>query len=181
MTADLKPCPFCGGIAHITKSYDPDGFGAFHHVQCSKCRAKGTEFHALETCPIFFEQVRAAWNTRAKTKAADALEADLCAVVKPMEWKDGGNGRWAAWDGYFVIQFMKEPFQSIETGKPTRFCLMRVNADNRYFSRLEEAKAAAQADYEARIISAITIRSASDVAAEARADAINALMGDKDE
>lgn len=37
---------------------------------------------------------------------------------------------------------------------------------------LEGMQAAAQADYEARILSAITIRSASDVAAEARAGAI---------
>ena len=110
-------------------------------------------------------------------ETADALEADICAVVKPLVWKDGGNGRWAAWDGYFVIQFMTEPFQSLETGKPTRFCLMRVNADNRYFSRMEEAKAAAQADYEARILSAITIRPASEVWAEAHAAAIEAVKG----
>ena len=61
---ELKPCPFCGGKGHIHKDPDPD-HGDYYCVKCSKCRAKSPEFHASETCPIFFGQVRDAWNTRA--------------------------------------------------------------------------------------------------------------------
>lgn len=62
---ELLNCPFCGGKGSMLKSYDPDGAGAFHFIQCGTCRAKGAEFYAVETCPIFYGQVRDAWNTRA--------------------------------------------------------------------------------------------------------------------
>lgn len=66
MTApELKPCPFCGGGASISKDHDPDGNGAFYAVKCHKCRAKSSEIYAVETCNIHFTQVRDAWNRRA--------------------------------------------------------------------------------------------------------------------
>lgn len=66
-TVRILQCPFCGGQASMSKSYDPDTSGAFHHIQCHKCRAKGGEFYAVETCPIFYGQVRDAWNAREVT------------------------------------------------------------------------------------------------------------------
>ena len=66
MTApELKPCPFCGGNASISKDHDPDGNGAFYAIKCRKCRAKSSEIYAVETCNIHFTQVRDAWNRRA--------------------------------------------------------------------------------------------------------------------
>lgn len=63
-TVELEPCPFCGGKADMSKDYDPDGSGAFYAIKCRKCRAKSSELYAVEACPIFFGQVRDAWNTR---------------------------------------------------------------------------------------------------------------------
>jgi hypothetical protein len=48
----------------MSKDYDPDGSGAFYAIKCRKCRAKSSELYAVEACPIFFGQVRDAWNTR---------------------------------------------------------------------------------------------------------------------
>ncbi|KQI68726.1 hypothetical protein AN189_07455 [Loktanella sp. 3ANDIMAR09] len=70
----LKPCPFCGGNAAISKDYDPDGSGAFYAIRCNNCRAQSSNVYAVETCPIHFAQVRGAWNTRAE---ADALRAEV--------------------------------------------------------------------------------------------------------
>lgn len=75
MSDELKPCPFCGGNASISKDHDPDGSGAFYAVKCHKCRAKSSEIYAVETCNIHFTQVRDAWNRRADL--ADALAAAL--------------------------------------------------------------------------------------------------------
>jgi len=79
MTApELKPCPFCGKMASMSKDSDTDGYGAFYFIKCNSCRAKSPEFYAVEACPIFFTQVRDAWNTRADlhdaTKAVEELK-----------------------------------------------------------------------------------------------------------
>lgn len=165
MTTDLKPCPFCGGEAHITHTYDPDGFGAFHHAQCRKCRAKGTEYFARETCPIFFEQVRAAWNTRAKTKAADALEAKLCAVVKPLEWHIKPDTTYKAEGvaGVYEVYPNQQGNWTLDDGMSVSG--HEIPCAAKEAGNKEEAK---------RTISTITIRSASDIAAEARAGVIEA-------
>jgi hypothetical protein len=62
---DLLPCPFCGGKAHMASEHDADTGGKFYFITCASCRAKGQESYARETCPIFFGQVRDAWNRRA--------------------------------------------------------------------------------------------------------------------
>ena len=60
--AELKPCPFCGGIPTDPFYYDPyDGYqGDLHSyiIRCTNCRAeieKRTEEQAIE-----------AWNRRAE-------------------------------------------------------------------------------------------------------------------
>lgn len=100
---------------------------------------------------------------------ADALEADLCAVVKPLVWKYYRDpkeaseartqiGNWAIWEINGVAYCYG----------PDDIC-GKLCGDS-----IDDAKAAAQADYESRILSALNIRSASDVAAEARAGVIEA-------
>ena len=76
----LKPCPFCGGVGHMAK--DPDmNWGDFYSIKCGACRAKSPEFHASETCPIFFAQVRDAWNRRADLAPTPQDDARVKALV----------------------------------------------------------------------------------------------------
>ena len=91
-TVRILQCPFCGGQASMSKSYDPDTSGAFHHIQCHKCRAKGGEFYAVETCPIFYGQVRDAWNAREVTGWQPIW------VLEPDQWGwwAGCNEEWLA-------------------------------------------------------------------------------------
>lgn len=65
--------------------------------------------------------------------------------VKPLEWDEGGNGAWATPDGYYQIRFLDGSFM-----------LLRPFLANEIYRTLEAAKAAAQADYERRILSALT-------------------------
>lgn len=56
MNERLKPCPFCGGVAH----FDEYGYGEKHRfVECSKCGAKS------EICAEFKTAARK-WNRRVK-------------------------------------------------------------------------------------------------------------------
>ena len=77
---ELKPCPFCGGKGHLSKDPDPD-HGDFYCIKCSGCRSKSPEFHASETCPIFFGQVRDAWNTRADLCTSSPTDERVKALV----------------------------------------------------------------------------------------------------
>ncbi|KKL06393.1 hypothetical protein LCGC14_2596490 [marine sediment metagenome] len=88
MTEQLKPCPFCGGKGSMSKDYCPDGGGAFHFIQCSKCRAKGAEFYATETCPIFYGQVRDAWNRRAALTVTPQEAAKVLLDHYGYDWPD---------------------------------------------------------------------------------------------
>ena len=72
MSEGLKPCPFCGGKAHVAREADPH-HGDYFKVACRDCNAQSREKWAAETCPIFYEEVREIWNTRA---AIDTTEAD---------------------------------------------------------------------------------------------------------
>jgi len=79
MTApELKPCPFCGKMASMSKDSDTDGYGAFYLIRCNSCRAKSPEFYAIEACPIFFTQVRDAWNTRIDLHDATKAQLEEC-------------------------------------------------------------------------------------------------------
>lgn len=83
---ELLPCPFCGSHAHIASETDIDG-GRFYFVKCVKCRSKGAEFYAHETCPIFYEGVRDAWNTRSDLCASGQVRADK-AITECIETVD---------------------------------------------------------------------------------------------
>lgn len=53
MSEKLKPCPFCGGEAKLTKAI----YGAW--IQCLGCRADSTMMPCVESAGK-------AWNTRAE-------------------------------------------------------------------------------------------------------------------
>lgn len=80
---DLKPCPFCGGTAHIR------AFGGKYRVSCSGCGATGgavwvKQWHNTK----FIAQGQAAklWNERAVNGAGMATLQDRDAVLEAL-WK----------------------------------------------------------------------------------------------
>jgi hypothetical protein len=66
--SELKSCPFCGKKATLTHSYDPDGC-YWAYIKCNGCevrsRGKWTSVRS-DACPLFYEEVRDEWNTRAQ-------------------------------------------------------------------------------------------------------------------
>ncbi len=87
---ELKPCPFCGGTPHQTKSYNEYDEGTYYSYKCRDCGAKSGEKYARETCPIFYAGLRDDWNRRTdlsprreaggREEIARALCAEKCAV-----------------------------------------------------------------------------------------------------
>lgn len=65
MSAELKPCPFCGchGIDFITHNHQR------HTIKCQDCPGRA-EFFSSDS-----EQAVEAWNRRAAAPSADAQEA----------------------------------------------------------------------------------------------------------
>lgn len=72
----LKPCPFCGGLGIRSTELCEDMGGKFYCIECKSCRSKSMPQYASlgNDCPITYQQVRDAWNTRAAPK------------VKSLEW-----------------------------------------------------------------------------------------------
>lgn len=136
MSVELKPCPFCGGKAVQRKSYDNDGFGAYFSYACKECGASSGERYATETCGIFFESLRDAWNTR----------SDLAVEVKPLEWDINRSTEQVGATGLFGEVYV------------TRFGGKWFHNGECFDDDIDAAKAAAQADYNARILSALTTR-----------------------
>ncbi|WP_266032714.1 Lar family restriction alleviation protein [Brucella intermedia] len=72
MASEMKPCPFCGGSNLSFRSTpDMDTDGKFHRISCNECGAGSREKFAMETCPLFYEELRSAWNTRPAPAATD--------------------------------------------------------------------------------------------------------------
>lgn len=61
MNEKLKPCPFCGGEAEITKTY---AFDYYFYVGCQRCRVE-TGYYDTE------EEAINAWNTRVEENLID--------------------------------------------------------------------------------------------------------------
>lgn len=88
-TPELKPCPFCGSEAYMASDHDPDGYGKFRFMECRKCRARSTgKYHSNgNDCPIFYEEVRALWNTRATLQTSIAeLESAISLQAPERIW-----------------------------------------------------------------------------------------------
>jgi len=137
MTDQLKPCPFCGGEAMCAL---PTGGWA----ECKECGGCGPVSGGKRRADAI-----AAWNTRAPVK------------VKPLVWDvtgwSGGDGikgenddEWTAhlhghhYAAYYIAWFGGDVFRLADPDDKV----------SRHTS-LDAAKAAAQADYEARILAAL--------------------------
>lgn len=129
----LKPCPFCGHIEDDPEtSVVPNEYGQWVYF-CSSCGAEG---------PLVDEvSAVTAWNTRAAPK------------VKPLDWHSTdvipSRPTWSAegLGGVYVIDYReKHGFYRL---------LWASCRSNEFHPTLEAAKAAAQADYERRILDAL--------------------------
>jgi len=101
-------------------------------------------------------------------EAADALEAKLCAVVKPLEWHIKPDTTYKAEGvaGVYEVYPNQQGNWTLDDGMSVSG--HEIPCAAKEAGNKEEAK---------RTISTLTIRSASDVAAEARAGAIEAAAG----
>ncbi len=148
MTAELKPCPFCGVEA---SEFKDRGHSTAYSVGCfnGDCTIEPNTWADTKAEAI------AAWNTRADLSQA-AITAAMMGAVKPLEWVHdkaecevgvyvidsgkSGDGRWWAWA---LNPDASDPFFIWTYGNSA--------------GTEEFAKAAAQADYQARILSALSI------------------------
>jgi len=131
MTDALKPCPFCGEDASIGRG--PRGW----FVNCQDCLASTNQ---LMNEPETEAEAIAAWNARAaplvKPLVWDRMPRGMCHVAKTGFGRysvERNYGGWAMWT----------PEQT-DDAEPLK-C----------FTSEETARAAAQADYTARILAAL--------------------------
>ena len=130
MTYELKPCPFCGGdVLNVTK----DSF--YHILQCDQC--------GVEKAHTRKHKLIKGWNRRANLARPK---------VKPLEWDD-----WSEPHKYWYYSETSFGRYSIRQAFFPESCFIAVTPTELRISEntLEAAKAAAQADYEHRIIAAL--------------------------
>lgn len=64
----LKPCPFCASEkVSMGVDYDHDGSNTtWRFIQCRDCGSRGkSKWHSPgNDCPLFYEEIRDAWNRR---------------------------------------------------------------------------------------------------------------------
>ena len=74
---ELRPCPFCGGKALISRSYSERNNSFFAFISCARCRIRGQSFKSygdpLENWNENPAAYRAtiAWNTRTPEQNID--------------------------------------------------------------------------------------------------------------
>lgn len=133
MSDKIKNCPFCNGEADF-ESVGMDSQTVWQRVMCIQCCA-GSAPH--ETCAEAVE----AWNTRVAQK------------VKPLEW-EAEDGRPTCIDSEGCGKLYRVLIRHDGTA------VLRHNAqtlgEEQHRSE-KDAKAAAQADYERRILSALEV------------------------
>lgn len=137
---ELKPCPFCGGEAVTVFDHTDE---ACHAYGCRTCSVWVDRYTADD--PI------AAWNRRADLVAAPSV------TVKPLEWADLGDGTFRALLP-IIGSIRVEPYGCCDWWEV--LWSMPGQCDKLIpdvFDSPDDAKAAAQADYEARILAAIQI------------------------
>ncbi|EHK77735.1 hypothetical protein SM0020_12445 [Sinorhizobium meliloti CCNWSX0020] len=137
---ELKPCPFCGGAAERIDIIDGENAGG-SCICCTVCQASGNvEFGRKEN---FVSN----WNSRASLLRE-------WGEVKQLEWKflatpPSGEEYASSSVGTYFIEFDYKRF-------PVKLHSWQLGT----FATIEAAKSAAQADYEARIRSALIERKA---------------------
>lgn len=141
-TVELKNCPFCSNALSIIR--DRDGDPLYAHPDSETCVLSGTSWD--EDC---FDVT--AWNTRALSVSRPA--------VKGLEWEDLGDGK--AFRAYlpFIGSVRVEPYGvcgwwEVLWSMPGQCDKLIPDV----FDTPDEAKAAAQADYAQRILSALEAR-----------------------
>lgn len=82
--ADLKPCPFCGGKAHLTKKNRIIVNGNAErecHIHCTVCNARAERvlYKSCVTTEMAHELAKALWNTR---KPMELVVAELEAFAR---------------------------------------------------------------------------------------------------
>jgi hypothetical protein len=154
MQSELKPCPFCGGPAHSTPSVKSANFAAV--IMC-------TENDCASVFGADLEIATKTWNRRAITAALSGKQA---VEVKALEW--GRNGWVEAFANVNALGLWysisperpvrgdgEPPFACYAIhGAPTSISSVRETLGLEFLS-VDEAKAAAQSDYEQRIRSAL--------------------------
>ena len=66
MSEKLKPCPFCGGKAHIEDISEPDDMGPIWMILCKKCGASAS--FGMDGCDATKVEAVDSWNRRAEMK-----------------------------------------------------------------------------------------------------------------
>lgn len=144
---ELKPCPFCGGAAWIN-DYEAKHGAMPARSRCPQCKSCGCSlgYHPTESKAI------AAWNRRADLVSAPSVTVNL------LEWSSEGT-----WCDQPVI-YADCAFGCLMIVDHSRhgngiqyYDVTGENGTQSVYEDIEAAKAAAQADYEARIMASIQI------------------------
>jgi hypothetical protein len=143
----IEACPFCG--EPTTAEIEDNGSGCFW-VICDNvkdgCGCEGPYKHSEE-------DAIAAWNRRAATSkpVAEAVKVKPQCTIKPLEWEEGAPGTYK--------QIAESPFGHYsvwEINGTACWSPWKSGSGAIVDGGLVEAKAAAQADYEQRIMSALS-------------------------
>lgn len=140
-SAEWAPCPFCGSVPY------PEGEG-FEHHQTDNCVLDSLWMRADELTK---------WNTRVQRTASQPADpvtnADSCqpVKVKPLVWTYVGGETWIARTTIGIASVQKDThgWGVWLAGQNSESVCWRVE------NTIETAKAAAQADYEGRILAAL--------------------------
>jgi Lar family restriction alleviation protein len=125
MSDGLKDCPFCGGGAVVSGDMS---------VHCAAtCEACGATVDATSVTDVVSK-----WNRR-----ADIAQAPAPVRVKPLVWREEYQ-KWSA-----------DSYTATATGVGCTYIIASSMNDPNHDAVVDAKKAAAQADYEARILAAL--------------------------
>lgn len=136
MAEELKSCPFCGGTGRHVDRVGLGGYITIEHAE--DCEIAVAGLFIYDSNPRRTERI-AAWNRRSSQPIAGTA-----LVVRPLEWHQTSSDEWTSWP-----HLPGPGFTVFSEGDPV------FVYERREFNTLDEAKAAAQYDYETRIKSAL--------------------------
>lgn len=115
MSEQLKSCPFCGENAGVHHAYDEDGC-YWAYVKCQGCgvRTSGKWIsNRNDACPIFYAEVRDAWNRR--TPPVQPVSGQEIAIARDA-WFDSEDGqscaRLSGLEGPRAEEFLRNRLES---------------------------------------------------------------------
>lgn len=148
----LLPCPFCPEGKTVSTYFDHEQGDKWGYASCDACGARGPEVRTnydRDDNALWRAEAIAAWNRRVALPVRGV-------GVKPLVWRqycsNAGNSSAPAFGGEYICE------RAGEYGHyGVWFPCDGPSAEPRsYHAELHAAKAAAQADYEARILAALT-------------------------